>query len=65
MIPCHRTPKISKISKRNSKFHLKLRKLITEFKKKHEQFPENSFFVHWALFDREGGLSLTEPRDEK
>ena len=61
MSPCHKTPKISKTSKRNSKFHLKLRKLRVEIKKKHEQFLENDFFVHWASFDCKEGLLLTEP----
>ena len=65
MTLCHKTPKNSKTSKKNSKFHLKLQKLRIEFKKKHEQFLENIFFVHWFSFDCEGGFLLTDPRYEK
>ena len=52
-----RLQNISKTSKRNSKFHLKLQKLEA---KKQEHFLE--FFVNRALFHCKGGLSLTEPR---
>ena len=65
MKPCQRTPKFSKTSKK-SKFHLKLRELKAEAKKKNMSNPlKTIFIVHWASFDCKVGLSLTEPRYKK